>query len=98
VQGRLNTESSDDRKSGEKRYRTSVVAEKLVILSNGNGNARKNQGPDGEPLKREPGKQKMNAKERLPPSPMPTFPSKTPNNEDHTSFEAAPIPIRAARY
>jgi single-strand DNA-binding protein len=63
VQGRLNTESWDDRRSGDKRYRTSVVAEKLVILSNGNGNRAKNQGPDSEPLKREPCKQKMNAKE-----------------------------------
>jgi single-strand DNA-binding protein len=63
VQGRLNTESWDDRRSGEKRYRTSVVAEKLVILSNGNRNRAKNQGPDSEPLKREPGKQKMNEEE-----------------------------------
>jgi single-strand DNA-binding protein len=32
VQGRLNTESWDDRKSGQKRYRMSVVAEKLIVL------------------------------------------------------------------
>jgi single-strand DNA-binding protein len=32
VQGRLNTESWDDRRSGQKRYRMSVVAEKLIVL------------------------------------------------------------------
>lgn len=35
VQGRLNTESWEDRHSGEKRYRTSVVAEKLIVVANG---------------------------------------------------------------
>ncbi|PYY03975.1 MAG: single-stranded DNA-binding protein [Acidobacteria bacterium] len=35
VHGRLNTESWEDRNSGEKRYRTSVVAEKLLVLGNG---------------------------------------------------------------
>jgi single-strand DNA-binding protein len=61
VQGRLNTESWHDRRSGEKRYRTSVVAEKLVIFSNGNGNRAKNQGPDA--LKRESGRQNVNEEE-----------------------------------
>jgi single-strand DNA-binding protein len=32
VQGRLNTESWDDRRSGQKRYRMSVVAERLIVL------------------------------------------------------------------
>jgi single-strand DNA-binding protein len=32
VQGRLNAESWDDRMSGQKRYRMSVVAEKLIVL------------------------------------------------------------------
>ena len=35
VHGRLNTESWEDRNSGEKRYRTSVIAEKLIVLGNG---------------------------------------------------------------
>jgi single-strand DNA-binding protein len=50
VHGRLNTESWEDRRSGEKRYRMSVVAEKLIVLSNGRqgaGNGRDSQsGPD----------------------------------------------------
>jgi single-stranded DNA-binding protein len=37
VQGRLNTESWDDRRSGQKRYRMSVVAEKLIVLERGKG-------------------------------------------------------------
>jgi single-strand DNA-binding protein len=46
VHGRLNTESWEDRRSGEKRYRMSVVAEKLIVLSNGRqgaGNDRDSQ-------------------------------------------------------
>ena len=34
VHRRLNTESWEDRNSREKRYRTSVVAEKLIVLRN----------------------------------------------------------------
>lgn len=35
VHGRLNTESWEDRNSRERRYRTSVVAETLLVLGNG---------------------------------------------------------------
>jgi len=52
VHGRLNTESWEDRNSGEKRYRTSVIAEKLIVLGNGrqaSGNDRDSQTePDRE--------------------------------------------------
>ena len=41
VHGRLNTESWEDRNSREKRYRTSVVAEKLIVLGN-------NKQPNGD--------------------------------------------------
>jgi single-strand DNA-binding protein len=43
VQGRLNSESWDDRKSGEKHYRISVVADKLIILGNSKGVLPKDQ-------------------------------------------------------
>jgi Single-strand binding protein family len=35
VHGRLNTESWEDRNSRERRYRISIVAEKLLVLGNG---------------------------------------------------------------
>ena len=37
VEGRLQTSSWEDRQSGEKKYRTEIVARDLVLLGDGNG-------------------------------------------------------------
>lgn len=38
VEGKLQTSSWDDKQSGEKKYRTEVVASDVVLLPNGEGN------------------------------------------------------------
>lgn len=38
IEGRLQTSSWDDKQSGEKRYRTEIVAADLVLLSGGESN------------------------------------------------------------
>lgn len=38
LEGRLQTSSWEDKQSGEKKYRTEVVVDDLVLLGNGNGN------------------------------------------------------------
>jgi single-strand DNA-binding protein len=48
VQGRLNTESWEDRNSREKRYQTSVVAEKLLVLGNGKQPAKNDRDSQSE--------------------------------------------------
>jgi len=42
VEGRLETSSWEDRKSGEKKYRTEIVVRELVLLGGGNGNGNGN--------------------------------------------------------
>jgi single-strand DNA-binding protein len=37
IEGRLHTSSWDDRQSGEKRYKTEVIAEDIVLLGGRNG-------------------------------------------------------------
>ncbi|SRR5579884_896079 len=37
VEGRLQTSSWEDRNSGEKKYRTEIVAQEILLLSNGKG-------------------------------------------------------------
>jgi single-strand DNA-binding protein len=43
VEGRLQTSSWEDRQSGEKKYKTEVVAQDVVLLG-GNGNVREGEG------------------------------------------------------
>jgi single-strand DNA-binding protein len=43
VEGRLQTSSWDDKESGQKKYRTEVVAQSVVLL----GESRKDDSPDG---------------------------------------------------
>jgi single-strand DNA-binding protein len=38
IEGRLQTSSWEDRSTHEKKYRTEVVAQEIVLLGNGNGN------------------------------------------------------------
>lgn len=56
VQGRLNTDSWDDRHTGQKRYRTSVVAQQLIILDKTKGVSAQNGGSAGTGKKRQPTK------------------------------------------
>ena len=53
VEGRLRTESWEDRQSGERRYKTTVVAGDLVLLSNGRGEPT-DENKRQEPPQREP--------------------------------------------
>lgn len=46
IEGRLQTSSWEDRQSGEKKYRTEIVAQTLVLLGNGNGNGHTNPPAD----------------------------------------------------
>lgn len=42
IEGRLQTSSWEDRQSGEKKYRTEIVAQTLLLLGSGNGNGNAN--------------------------------------------------------
>lgn len=57
VDGRLQTRSWDD-PSGQKKYRTEIVADNLILLdpkgSGPNANAASNEAPAGNPTKAEP--------------------------------------------
>jgi single-strand DNA-binding protein len=39
IEGRLQTSSWEDKQTGEKKYRTEIVAQTLILLGDGNGNA-----------------------------------------------------------
>jgi single-strand DNA-binding protein len=39
IEGRLQTTSWDDRQTGEKKYKTEIVAQTLLLLGNGNGHS-----------------------------------------------------------
>jgi single-strand DNA-binding protein len=54
IEGKLQTSSWEDRRSGQKKYRTEIVARDLVLLGlRENGDSQQEQGTSGEP--REPG-------------------------------------------
>jgi single-strand DNA-binding protein len=48
VSGRIETQSWDDKKTGEKRYRTQIVAEDVKFLSGGSGAAGRDAGDDDD--------------------------------------------------
>jgi single-strand DNA-binding protein len=51
VEGRLETRSWDDKKTGEKRYATEIVASSVVFLGGGSGKAKTDNGaPPQEPV------------------------------------------------
>ena len=57
VQGRLNTDSWEDKHTGQKRYRTSVVVHKLIVLGNGRVGSSKNDESGGTQRRRQPAKE-----------------------------------------
>lgn len=67
VEGRLNTDSWQDRHSGQKRYRTSVVAHKLIILDNGRGTSGKNDDSAATQQKSQPAKEEIPVTSAPPP-------------------------------
>jgi single-strand DNA-binding protein len=46
IEGRLQTSSWEDKPSGQKKYRTEVIAQTLLLLGNGNGNGHNPDEPD----------------------------------------------------
>src|SRR5260370_37561387 len=51
IEGKLQTSSWEDRRSGEKKYRTEIVARRLVMLGlGGNGNPEPQPGTHGSQL------------------------------------------------
>jgi single-strand DNA-binding protein len=52
IEGRLQTSNWQDRQSGEKKYRTEIVARDIVLLGDGNGNGHRNA--QQEPTARQP--------------------------------------------
>ena len=67
VQGRLNTDSWEDRHTGQKRYRTLVVARRLIILDKGRGTSGKNADSGGAQPKGQGAKQERSATSARPP-------------------------------
>jgi single-strand DNA-binding protein len=61
VQGRLNTDSWEDRNTGQKRSRILVVAQKLIVIADSRQPMDKNNGSGGTQQERQPAKQKMSA-------------------------------------
>jgi len=48
IEGRLQTDSWDDKQTGQKKYMTNIVVSDLVLLSGGGGGARGEGGQGGE--------------------------------------------------
>lgn len=46
-EGKLQTSSWDDKQSGEKKYRTEIIVDDLVLLGNGHANGNGNSGAEG---------------------------------------------------
>jgi len=52
VEGKLQTSSWEDKQSGERKYRTEIVARDLVLLGDGNtANQAEKERPDASPMK-----------------------------------------------
>lgn len=49
VEGRLQTSSWVDKQSGEKKYRTEIIVQDLLLLGNGNGNGNGNHDSNERP-------------------------------------------------
>ncbi len=59
IEGKLQTSSWDDKQSGEKKYRTEIVVDNLVLLDKGNGNGNGNESahagsPAVNPVRQQP--------------------------------------------
>lgn len=54
IEGRLQTSNWQDRQSGEKKYRTEIVARDIVLLGDGNGNGHRTGQPEPNPRQLQP--------------------------------------------
>ena len=54
LEGRIQTRSWDDEKTGQKRYMTEINANRIVFVGGGKGDGAGSQGPSGGPIS-EPG-------------------------------------------